>query len=232
MTWAQQSPINLQANFEARAPKSYLSLYWATAVDGFLHHGNHGVKATFPFQPDDYLKLEGKTFGLKEFHFHHPSEHLLEGTTCDAELHIVHQNLDDTSCAVIGICLSVDPSASDDDDASLIEAFRKAEDGKTPIPMPLEWWLPESRDRVFRYEGSLTTEPYAEIVSWIVFKEQKRISPDLFAAIFGDHPQEARSIQARNRRYVIDLGIKLVIDRHPSRAELAAGSSKKDKAGS
>lgn len=210
MAWEQQSPINLHAGFTAKAPKNYLTLSWATAIDGFRREGEHGVEVVFPIQPDDYLDLEGKRFHLKQFHFHHPSEHLREGQMFDAELHLVHQNLDDASYAVVGIFLSIDSSAGGGKEAgAMAKSFAQSKSPGDRIPLSPTWWLPQSRDRIYRYEGSLTTEPFTESVSWIVFHEAKGISPALFMSIFGDKPQHARSLQARNRRFIVDLEIKL-----------------------
>ncbi len=213
MAWDQQSPINLRASFTSKAPAGYLHLAWGTAIDGFLHHGDHGVEVIFPPTPSKYLELEGKRFVLRQFHLHHPAEHLIEGTLHDAELHVVHQNLDDATFAVVGVPLTVDPNAKENREAvGWVKSFAAARENKTvAIPLKPASWLPVNHDRIYRYEGSLTTEPFTETVSWIVFPEPKAISPALFAAIFGEHPQKARGIQARNRRFVLDLDVSISI---------------------
>ena len=213
MVWEQQSPINLRATVSADAPKDYLRLSWSTAIDGFRRNGAHGVEVLFGVTPDKHLDLGGKRFHLRQFHFHHPSEHLCDGQAFDAEVHLVHQNLDDLSLAVVGIFLSVEASAKETKESSaLAESFLQAvKDSSTAIPLKPSWWLPDQRDRVFRYEGSLTTEPFTESVSWIVLPEPKAITADLFTAIFGSHPQAARPIQAHNRRYILDLAVKIVL---------------------
>ena len=210
MAWAQQSPINLRATINADAPKDYLRLSWSAVAEGFRRDGDHGVEVLFGVTPDKYLDLAGKRFHLRQIHFHHPSEHLLDATTFDAEVHLVHQNLDDLSIAVVGIFLSVDFSAkATREAAALAKCFLSAKDATTPIPLKPQWWLPEKRDRILRYEGSLTTEPFAESVSWIVFSEPKSVNSELFNAIFGSHPQQARAIQPHNRRYILDLAVKV-----------------------
>ncbi|MBL8800074.1 MAG: carbonic anhydrase family protein [Planctomycetia bacterium] len=212
MTWRQQSPINLHATIRADAPKDYLRLSWSAAVDGFRRDSDHGVAVNFGVTPDKYLELDEKRYHLHQFHFHHPSEHLLDAKTFDAEVHFVHQHLDDLSLAVVGIFLTVDMSLKETKETTaLAESFLLAKDAATPVPLKPAWWLPEKRDRIFRYEGSLTTEPYTESVSWIVLPEPKAISPELFKAIFGSHPHEARAIQPHDRRYILDLAVKMVL---------------------
>lgn len=214
MTWPQQSPINLQPTVEATAPRNYLRLAWSQAVDGFRHGGAHGVEVLFGTRDTNYLELEGKRFHLRQFHFHHPSEHLLEANAFDGELHVVHQNLEDLSLAVIGIFLKVDLRLEDDQEsADTAAAFTRLHEtcSQVPLPPPV-WWLPGNRDRILRYEGSLTTEPFTESVSWIVLPEPRVIGVNLFTKIFGSHPQSARGIQALNRRFILDLKVKIAIE--------------------
>jgi len=213
MAWEQQSPINLQATVSADAPKDYLRLSWSAATDGFRRDGKHGVEVLFGVTPDKYLELGGKRFHLRQFHFHHPSEHICDGTMFDAEVHFVHQNLQDLSLAVVGIFLAVDAKAKDSKESTaLVESFLLAgKDLSNPIPLKPVWWLPDDRDRIYRYEGSLTTEPYTESVSWIVLPDPKLITAELFGAIFGSHPQSARPVQAHNRRYILDLTLKIAL---------------------
>lgn len=212
MAWRQQSPINLRSTISADAPKDYLRLSWSAAVDGVRRDSDHGVEVLFGVTPDKYLDLAGKRYHLRQFHFHHPSEHLLDATTFDAEVHVVHQNLDDLSLAVVGIFLTVDMSLKETKETTaLAESFLLAKDSATPIPLKPLWWLPDKRDRVFRYEGSLTTEPFTESVSWIVLPEPTVISSELFKAIFGSHLQEARAIQPHDRRFILDLVVRIVL---------------------
>ena len=212
MAWQQQSPINLRPTVSADAHKDYLRLSWSSAIDGFRRDGEHGVEVLFGVTPDKYLDLDGKRFHLQRFHFHHPSEHLLDAKTFDGELHLVHQNLDDLSIAVVGIFLTVDSSIKDSREMSgIAESFQKACGTPVPIPVKPTWWLPEKRDRILRYEGSLTTDPFTESVWWIVLPEAKAISLEVFSAIFGSHPQKARAIQPRDRRYILDLAVKIAM---------------------
>jgi len=47
------------------------------------------------------LSINGKSYLLKQFHFHTPSEHLIDGTTFEMEMHLVHVN-EQGEIAVLG----------------------------------------------------------------------------------------------------------------------------------
>ena len=56
----------------------------------------------------------------------------------------------------------------------------------------------------FRYMGSLTTPPCSEGLTWTVYKQPIEASPDQikqFASLFANN---ARPIQRRNRRFLIE----------------------------
>ena len=62
---------------------------------------------TFAADERQYVVLDQKWFHLVQFHFHHPSEHWVDGRQQTMELHVVHQNIDDGSRAVIGVFIDV-----------------------------------------------------------------------------------------------------------------------------
>lgn len=55
----------------------------------------------------------------------------------------------------------------------------------------------------YHYEGSLTSPPYQETVSWIVFPHRIRMSPDSFWPIQAGAHQNERPTQEKHRRFVL-----------------------------
>ncbi len=53
-------------------------------------------------QDGNTLKLDGKVYKLKQFHFHVPSENNIKGDKFPLEAHFVHVS-DDGKIAVIGV---------------------------------------------------------------------------------------------------------------------------------
>lgn len=204
MAQSSQSPINLQAHIFAKDELD-LKLHWDLA-SGHPEYSDHGLEISF--QPDkaNYASLNGKHFVLMGMHFHHPSEHFLDGHRFDGELHIVHQNLDDLSYLVTGVFLEI--NGEDKKESGRVKTFAKsmkASRTKSDIidAHPSDW-VAKKESKFLRYEGSLTTEPYTETVSWAVLKESKKISKEVFDLIFGDSHAHARTLQPLNRRYVVE----------------------------
>lgn len=73
-----------------------------------------------------------------------------------------------------------------------IDFFPRHPDGNTP---DLTNW--------FHYEGSLTSEPYSEDVSWFVMKNESPIDPADVDALKKYAEQEARPPYSLDRRLVV-----------------------------
>lgn len=201
MCQLSQSPINLQAYIQAQ-PLLDLQLHWKLS-SGVIERTDHGLEIVFPYDPTNYASLNGKPFLLRGMHFHYPSEHFLDGRKFDAELHIVHQNSEDASYMVLGVFLEIVDKFEEDEEE--ITSFAKAvkDNARVIDTMPLNW-VPAKDARVLRYEGSLTTSPYTETVSWAVLKESKKITQAIFNLIFGSAGPHARDLQPLNRRYILE----------------------------
>jgi carbonic anhydrase len=163
---------------------------------------NNGHTIQVNCGPGSKTVIDGEAFELLQFHFHHPSEHLLAGKGFDLELHFVHKSAAG-QLAVLGVFIR--PGA---ENAALApvwaampaEAGEPVEAGSTIDPAAL---LPIARG-FFRYQGSLTTPPCSEGVLWTVFKEPIEASDTQirqFAALF---PVNARPAQPLHRRFLLE----------------------------
>ncbi len=146
--------------------------------------------------------IDGQEFQLLQFHFHHPSEHLLSGKAFGMELHFVHKSAAG-QLAVLGVFIT--PGA---ENAALTPIWaampREAGDEQsidaTIAPADL---LPVERG-FFRYSGSLTTPPCSEGVLWTVFRQPITASAaqiEQFARLF---PGNARPTQPLNERSLLE----------------------------
>lgn len=214
MAWEQQSPVNLRDAICADSPQLQIRLAWGASSNAFCVQGEHGVEVIYPITPERYLEMGGKRFSLRSLHFHHPSEHLVDGNQFLGEVHVVHQNLEDCSLAVIGIFLAIRKEMKETKESdALSETFQEAKVCSCLFSHRPAYWLPENTGRAFRYEGSLTTPPYSESASWVVLPTPKFITPKLFRSVFGEKPQRARGIQPLNRRFILDMSLKVVLSK-------------------
>ena len=135
---------------------------------------------------------------IEQLHFHwgknssYGSEHTIDNKRYPLEMHLVHYNskYQNVSDAVLGeernglAVISVLFEISKEDNEKLEPIMKKTHavrevDGEV-VSLGFEGQaladlLPRSKDFV-TYEGSLTTPPCAEVVSWIVLKEKAAIS--------------------------------------------------------
>ncbi len=154
---------------------------------------------------------------LKEFHFHTPSEHKIEGQGYDAECHLVHYKMDDPDKkpqVVLAILLKTDRDDDDDDDdddsndnpfLELI-ASNVPEEGScksvTNEDVNIREFFPESLD-FYEYDGSLTTPNCGEGLRWVVFKQGVLASRRQIQSLRGVFVcDNVRSIQPLNGRTV------------------------------
>lgn len=206
MSVPQQSPIDLTNPIHADFGKGKLSIKWKKSAIGKIKKDDHGVHVEFGGDERQYIELDEKRFQLVQFHFHHPSEHWVGGVQQTMELHVVHQNIEDGTRAVMGIF--IEPSGKAKSAPSLVaqmQGFFESKDDQ-PDPSistnPLDW-LPDDVKHYYRYEGSLTTPEYDENVSWAVLREPLKIPKDELMKLIPYLQHPARLPQALNRRFLL-----------------------------
>ncbi|XP_016893304.1 carbonic anhydrase 14 isoform X2 [Cynoglossus semilaevis] len=117
------------------------------------------------------------------------SEHTINGLSADAELHVVHYNSElypnmsaavtqPDGLAVLGILIVAgeETNPAFNNILSYLSRIRHA-DQKTLIPaFDVQSLLPKDLRRYYRYNGSLTTPPCHQSVTWTLFRERVQIS--------------------------------------------------------
>jgi carbonic anhydrase len=194
-TGTQQSPINLTAPVEADAPA--VQIHWRSMP---LKVENNGHTIEVVTEAGSFLMLDGVRFNFAQFHFHHLSEHVVEGEPFPMEVHFVHQS-EAGNLAVLGVFFMVGESNPALEPIWANMPKTKGEATATTVIRPIEL-LPYD-EATYRYAGSLTTPPCSEIVSWIVYKEPVEISAEQLKAFADLFPNNARPIQMPNRRYLL-----------------------------
>jgi len=142
----------------------------------------------------------GIRYNLLQFHFHHPSEHTLNGVAAAMEIHFVHQDPNSGTLAVVGILLN--EGERDNEAYAAVFNHLPTEAGKSETArnsLSLAALLPERRT-FFTYQGSLTTPPCSEIVRWLLLDSAIALSAAQIEAFASIYPGNARPTQPLGRR--------------------------------
>ena len=141
-----------------------------------IQNNGHTIQANY--EPGSSISVGDESYELIQFHFHAHSEHTLDGESFPLEMHLVHRD-DGGRLAVVGVMLE-EGAANDAFEAVFenlpVEESEQAEavDGATVDALQL---LPTKKSYV-AYQGSLTTPPCSEGVSWYVLSEPVKLSED------------------------------------------------------
>ncbi|ETV72280.1 hypothetical protein H257_12741 [Aphanomyces astaci] len=203
-TLMSQSPIDLTAYANAVANTGNFSVVFNTASAVVSHEGTT-VRATWSAGPQSHLAVNGKVYQSLQLHPHAPSEHTIGGKQYPFEVHFVHSDKD-KNLAVVGIFFDLDPH--DKPNPFLTQVFSQFDQLTKPGDnFTLAALDPSSlhvrNSNVFRYSGSLTTEPFTEGVEWNVLQKVHTLSKAQLKQWSNViHLPNARELQALNGRVV------------------------------
>jgi len=192
---SQESPIDIVGPVDAiQAP---LEISWPMRPDTIVNNG-HTIQLNF--SAGNTLTVGGRSYVLTQFHFHHPSEHLIGGERFAMEAHFVHA--DGNDLAVIGVFMT--PGRSDAAFNRIVSTMPISEGPPLPANPTIDpnSLLPTQRG-YYRYEGSLTTPPCSETVDWLVFSEPVAVARTDIESFARLYPMNARPAQSRNRRFIL-----------------------------
>ena len=194
----EQSPIDLTG--AEQEGLSEIIFEYAPSPISILNNG-HTIQVDY--QAGSGIVLDGTRYGLVQFHFHHRSEHTVDGADFPLEMHMVHADADG-ALAVVGVL--VEEGGANE---ALAPVFRQMPGEAGPAAMvegtvDAAALLP-GRRTTWRYAGSLTTPPCSEGVSWLVMTEPVTASRGQIEAFKALFPVNNRPVQPLNgRRLVTD----------------------------
>jgi carbonic anhydrase len=192
---AEQSPIDLSAAI--RATGDPISINWKPEAYEIVNNG-HTIQANS--RDGGTLAIGKRKYELKQFHFHTPSEHAIDGNRTSMEVHFVHAT-PEGRLGVVGV-LMVGGGKHSGFSTIMANAPKKEGSAMLKEKMFPDAFLPKTRE-YFRYEGSLTTPPCSEVVDWNVFGRTIAVANkdiEAFKAIF---PMNSRPLQPLNRRFLL-----------------------------
>lgn len=171
-----QTPINIETATTEKINTNDLVIHYSSIILSSVQNTVENLKINLSDQDKalNYITIKGFRYELQQFHFHHHSEHTVNGEYSEMEIHFVHKS-STGAYAVIGVLVkegqtinsSLQTLIEDSPSASGISSFNAIFNLNTLLPL--------QTNKYFTYSGSLTTPnmdstPNQGPLTWIVFK--------------------------------------------------------------
>ena len=191
-----QSPIDIRNT--RKAPLPALTFKYNPSALRITNNG-HTIQVTY--DPGSFVVVGDKRYELQQFHFHHPSEERIEGKAYDMVVHLVHAD-GEGHLTVVAVLLR---SGGTNPVIQKLWEYLPSEKGneRTVVGMRVNATnlLPHSLG-YYTFEGSLTTPPCSEGVTWFVLKNPREVSPAQVTTFSKLYPNNARPTQPLNGRII------------------------------
>lgn len=191
-----QSPIDIKEARKADLPALKFD-YQAVSMN--IIDNGHSIEVNYP--PGSTLRVGDKTYTLKQFHFHHPSEERVNGQVYDMVAHLVHANREGRLAVVAVFLKKGDANTLIDSIWRHIPREKEKAVAIPSISLNATDLLPKDRG-YYTFAGSLTTPPCSEGVTWYVMKDSATLSEAQVARFAALYPMNARPIQPTNGRQI------------------------------
>ncbi|CAD6185223.1 unnamed protein product [Caenorhabditis auriculariae] len=187
----RQSPVNIDLSnvvfHETNDGIKFVN--YDHVLRGELVNNGHSVQLKpelYGEAPEIYGGGLDQVYRLVQYHFHwgsnccEGSEHLIDGKSYPAELHLVHQGTEDPNMlAVIGVFLEIgDDGSALAQEEQVLSRLQYNNSSAYVENIVLADKLPINRNSFFRYSGSLTTPPCSEVVTWTVFPQPIQVTEE------------------------------------------------------
>ncbi len=193
-----QSPIDIPDARSARPADHRVELHYHETAEHIVHR-QHTIEIQVGGADGNGIDFDDETFLLDQFHFHTPSEHLVEGRRFPIELHLVHRNASG-EVLVVGVLFR-----SGQTSRFLEKILRDAPVAVGRVDrddaLDVRDLFPDET-HFYSYRGSFTTPPYTEGVDWLVLREHPEASNDQIVRLLLLEGGNARGVQDRNDRAV------------------------------
>lgn len=192
-----QSPVDIR-----RAISAELAPIAPSYQPGGQEFVNNGHSVQVNYAPGSHLDIDGIRFELKQFHFHSPSENLVDGTSYALENHLVHADEDGN---LLVLALLYEPGQPDAALDELVPVLPQQAGASVLLASTFDaaQLLPDRLD-YYRLNGSLTTPPCSEGVRWLVLKQPLTASAAQVRAF-------AEAMNAPNNRPVQPVGARVFL---------------------
>jgi carbonic anhydrase len=193
-----QSPVDIRNPQKADLPPILFD-YKPSPLDII----DNGHTIMINYAPGSSITVGGKKYTLKQFHFHRPSEEKINGKSYEMTVHFVHAD-DEGKLAVIAVLLQkgqenplVDELWND------LPKEKEKEEILNNVRIDAAGLLPTDRG-YYTFDGSLTTPPCSEHVTWFVLKHSVTVSNTEIEQFSKLYRNDARPTQPLYDRVVLE----------------------------
>ena len=197
-TGHQQSPINI-----THPQQAGLAGIKTDYKAGPLSIVNNGHTIQVNVAPGSTMSIGHSSYKLLQFHFHTPSENVVDGKAYPMEVHFVHID-DNGHLGVLGVFFKKgkENAALGEIWAKMPKSAGKAQTHNDVVVNGRDL-LPTNMD-YYRFVGSLTTPPCSEGVQWHVAKTPIEASSEQLSQFNDLIGNNARPVQHMGHRLLID----------------------------
>ena len=203
---ASQSPVDIDhTEVDGETPLAFdygtseLNIAFHQHVENVVDNGH-----TIQINVDEGSKLSvgGKAYQLKQFHFHTPSEHTIDGRQYPVEMHFVHQG-ESGDFVVVGVLVEEgNESPSFAKVSPHLPRVKGESKDLAGLTLDLHLHVPQG-EGAYVYTGSLTTPPCSEGVQWFVLRAHPTMSAaqiEVLTSIIGPNNRPVQPLNARRVR--------------------------------
>lgn len=195
---AFQSPITIEGT-EPVIMHRLQTNYNVTPV--MMQNETTGVR--LEYQRGSLLVIGAHVFQLRDVTFHTPGEHRILDRSFPLEIQFRHESLSG-EIAIVSVLVGEGKANIAAEEWLPFLPLEPGQNMRRPdVKVNARDLMPHQKD-YFRYMGSLTTPPCTEGVSWYVMKTPIEFSSQQIAMVKGIVGDNARPLQPRNNRIILD----------------------------
>lgn len=196
-TGHEQSPIDIDPSTAALVDLPDISFEYRDEKAVFV---NNGHTLEHEGGPGNWLEFQGVRYRLKQFHFHTPSEHTIDGRHSPMEIHLVHEN---AAGEVLVAAVLIEPGEASSEMSAAAQQLPSRASTEAELPWTVNpAHLASDRTGYYLYHGSFTTPPCTEGVTWLVKRDPAHYPAEVFARFAAIMGPNNRPVQELNGRVV------------------------------
>jgi carbonic anhydrase len=197
-TGHRQSPINVREVRQIDLPRIHF-VYRPSP----LHVVDNGHTIMVNYESGSFMVIGEKTYALKQFHFHRPSEEQINGKGFDMSVHLVHEDRNGRLAVVAVLLQQGQGNLLIRQLWNHLPKKKEKEEQLHDVQIDLSNILPSDQS-YYTFSGSLTTPPCSEDVAWFVLKHPTSISADEIEQFSQYYSNNSRPTQPLYGRTVLE----------------------------